>query len=304
MLRAFALVVVAAMLTACVGTQPRPSPVRLPTATDAPLPAYEDFAAAYNERVAGLPRLWARTVGRIWFPDEDGRIKTEQVEGHFQYLAPDRMLLTFDKVGQTYGLMGSNEERYWWIELDRERRAHVGDHSLVTPERIADLGLPIYPRDVIELMGITPLPESGSAATLARSEDGRMLVATAPMRPRAGQSPAATVGSRRIFVDPATHEPHRIEMLGTDGRLRIVAELSRYERISIPGGGPELPRPRVPGEVFVTTVGQEAQMRLRLYEPEAGSRRPREGVFDFDRLVQSYSVREVISLDAPRTLAR
>jgi outer membrane lipoprotein-sorting protein len=289
-----------ALLAGCV-TMPEPRPPRPAQPADAALPAYRDLAARYNQRIEGLPRLWARTVGRIWYPDEDGRIRTEQVEGHVQYMAPDRLLLTFDKVGQTYGLMGSNEERYWWMELERERKAHIGEHARVTPQRIDELNLPIYPRDVIDLLGITPLPLESPMTSITWTADRRAWIVSTPARGLGSTDELSeAAGLRRTVVDPQTFEPIRIEILDAQGQLRVASSLSRYETVSVPGGGPEVPRPRVATEVNVVTADDRTQMRLRASEPEVSTRRPREAVFDLDHLLSAYRVREIISLDEPR----
>lgn len=285
------------LLSGCAAQMPTP-PAPRPQVEATGLPSYEEVVEGYNQRIAGLPRLWARTVGRIWYPDEDGRTRTEQVEGHLQYIAPDRLLLNFDKVSQTYGLMGSNEERYWWIELDRERRAYVGDHARVTPERIEELGMPIYPRDVIDLLGITPLPVERPSTSVAWNQDRRALIVTTPSRVTSEAGGLGTL--QRLWIDPQSFEPRRIEMLDADGGVRVVSDLSKYERVSVPGGGPEVPRPGVPGEIVVATADERTQMRLRIYAPQASEDRPRAAVFDLEQLLRRYRIREVISLDEPR----
>jgi hypothetical protein len=300
----------AAMVAAagCATGMPEPRPPRPPVQAETALPSYQEVAERYNERIANLPRIWARTTGRIWFPDEQGRTRTEQVEGHLQFLAPDRLLLNFDKVSQTYGLMGTNAERYWWIELDRERRAYVGDHAKVTDERIAELGMPIYPRDVIDLLGITPIPAPGESprTSLAWTPDRRMLVVlTATGAGSEAAAPAQPISVyRRLFLDPATYEPLRVEILDADEQVRAVSVLGNYETLAIPGAGPEVPRPRIATEIYVGTADEQTTMRLRMSEPEIGRRRPNEGVFRFERLVEHYRVGEVVSLDDPRAAAR
>jgi hypothetical protein len=292
----------------CATAMPEPRPPRPPVQAEMPLPTYDEVAQRYNERIVNLPRLWARTTGRIWFPDEDGRTQTEQVEGHLQFMAPDRLLLNFDKVGQTYGLMGTNAARYWWIELDRDRRAYVGEHNRVTAERIAELGMPIYPPDVIDLLGITSIPAPGETArsTVAWSSDRRMLVVMTAIASESQPGAAVPISAyRRLFLDPTTYEPLRVEILGADEQIRAVSELGNYQAVTIPGAGPEVPRPRVAGEIYVGTADETTTMRLRMLSPpEISRRRPNEASFEFDNLIVHYRVGEVISLDEPRAAAR
>jgi hypothetical protein len=298
----------AAITAGCATAMPEPRPPRPAPQTEGPLPTYEEVATRYNERIAAIPRLWASITGRIWFPDEQGRQRTEQVEGNLQFIAPGRLLLNFDKVGQTLGLMGTNDERYWWIELDRQRRAFVGEHARVTAERIAELGMPIYPRDVVELLGITALPAPGESprTSVGWTAERRMIMVTTTIgaaSEAAGPAPLSTY--RRIFIDPATFEPLRIEILSADEQVRAISELSGYQTVTVAGAGPEVPRPRMPAEVFVGTADENTTMRLRmLTPPEISRRRPSEAIFDFDNLVAHYRIREINSLDEPAAAAR
>jgi hypothetical protein len=238
-----------------------------------------------------LDRLWTRTVARIWYPGEEGEEKSDQLEGTIQYIRPDRVLVTFSKVNNLYAILGSNAQKYWWIELGDHKRAHVGEHAKATPERIAELGLPIHPLDFVDLIGITPLPvmspgaSAGGTPTVQWSQDGRSVVITMQGR----------YARRRLVLDPVTYEPSRIEFLDSAGAPAVYSDLGKYEPVAIAGGT----GPRIPTEIFASLDRDRTRARLRLTSPEVGEQRPKPGVFDLERLLSTNNVREVISLDEP-----
>ena len=134
-----------------------------------------------------------RAAAHVERPERQER--QEQVEGTLGWVRPRRVILTFTKVGELYGILGSNENLYWWIQLGKEKSAVWGEHAKVTEERTRRLGIPVQPLEVVELLGITAL--AGEGAAVEWSADGRSLVVTTP----------SAEGMRRVWMDPATHEP-------------------------------------------------------------------------------------------------
>lgn len=253
-----------------------------------PTPPYTEVAAAYNARLEPLDRLWARAVTRVWYPDKEGEEQSEQVEGHFQFIRPRRLLLTFDKVGinRTFALLGSNDTRYWWMDLTGPRRAWVGTHAAVTAKRVEELGLPVHPLDLVELLGLNPVPAEGPGASIAWSEDGRHLVLTAPTE--------FGTGTRRVFLEPARFEPARIELRDASGNLAAESELSRFETVELP-----FPQtgPRIATQMLMSINAGRERMRLKLWAPENRGSRPRPAIFDLERLSASQGIEEFIDLD-------
>ncbi len=288
MIRIGAILALAASLAGCAACRrpdvSPPAPINL-----GPPPAYAEVAAAVNARVAPLDRLWSTSVARIWYPDREGEEQSEQVEGHFQYIRPDKLLMTFNKVGETYAALGSNAEQYWWIELRDTRRASVGKHDRVTPERVADLGLPVHPLDLIELLGVTGLPADGGST--AWSETGIHLVVTVPARH----------GMRRVTLAPDTYEPVTVELLGADGSVQLDSSLRNYESVRVNFGQPSA---RVAREVLIADTKAGVRLRLRLPDAESRSSRPKDRAFDLGWVLNYYKVDEVTSLDESEELLR
>jgi hypothetical protein len=280
-----------AALTACGGGPDNAGNIA-PAVNRAAPPTYPEVVERYNQRVDALGSLWARTVLRFWYHDKEGQEHTEQVEGHFQYVKPRKVHLSLSKAGETVAYLGSDETRYWWIELGKGegRRAFVGTHEHATPERIAELGLPVYPLDLLELVGITPLstqPVGGERPIVKWSADGRELVVNFP----------TDDGIRRLILDPATYEPRRVEVADRQGVLILQSEMSDYTTVAIRGGAADAAKPRIAGEIVASTDKGRTRVRLRLHEPEMGGGRPKPAAFDFDRLLQAHGVDDVRDLD-------
>jgi hypothetical protein len=250
-----------------------------------PAPTYQELAATYNARVGPLERLWSTTTVRVWYPNEEGEEEQAQVEGHLQYLRPSKFSLSFEKVGEVHGLLGSNDQKYWWIEVGKQRTAHIGEHAKVTPARVAKLGVPVHPLDLVECLGITPLPVDGAPAGVAWSNDGAALVVTIPGR----------MGCRRLTLNPETYEPSRIELLGGDGRPSATCDLEMYERIETP----DHQGPRMATRFLMSAQDGKLRIRLTLGVPEMSASRPKEKAFDLPTLLKAYSVNQIDDLDAP-----
>ncbi len=282
------MLVAVALLAGC-----RAAPGPKGDAPSGPLPSYAAIAEVYNARVAGLDRVWARSVVRVWYPDREGEEATDQVEGFFQYLRPNGLNLSFKKLGETYAALGSNDDRYWWIELREERVAWVGEHARATPDRARELSLPVQPLDLIRLLGVLPLPEPGSGPTPAvtRPRPGGPVQVT--VFPMPGTDRSLMKGAR-YSLDPRTFEPVRIELLDAGGRVAMDAALSRYTPVTVAGGRPG---GSMATQIQASLDRGERRMKLWLNDAENSGRRPREQAFDLDAVLDSLQVMDVRSID-------
>lgn len=249
-----------------------------------PAPAYSEVAERFNQRVGPLEKLWARTTVGVWYRDKEGQDRHDQFEGHFQYIRPDLVVMTFDKVGEVFAVLGSDPERFWWVQKQPEARAWVGSHGAVTPEKLAEIGLPVHPLSLLDLLAVTPLPSGG---TVAWSSDGRLLGVTAPGR----------MGPRRVWLDPDTCEARRVELLGRGGEVALAADLSKYQPVAL-----KAPRSAWSPTVASTLEGSRAsdglKIRMTLFDPETGGSRPQAKNLEFDRWREALGVKNVERLDA------
>lgn len=257
------------------------------------LPTYEKAALQFNARVERLDRVWASAVVTIRTPKESGGTRVDQAEGYLQIEQPDKTSLSIMKLGETYFYMGSDEDGYWWFDLsDRDRKvALYGLHAEATPEVVAELGLPVHPQELLELFALTPLPlrEAGAGGTspvepgtVAWDQERGMLVVTLP----------AKWGTRSIWLDPVTMAPQRSELRDVAGRARAVCDMARYTSVPIRGDG-RVP-PKMASQYIVNFPESEARASIELYGTMNKPISPR--AFDFENLVESYSVDEVILL--------
>ncbi len=252
-----------------------------------PVPTYEELARAYNTRVDPLNRLTAAVVLRLDYRDDEGVEHHEQVEGRCEFVPPRQFVLTLRKVSQDIAILGSDPERFWWIELGDRKRALVGDHETIGADRLAAAGVPVHPLDLIELMGITPLPLEPTAGKVAPSPDG--LVVTLPGR----------IGSRRMIFHSTDYRPARIELLREDGRVAAGADLSKYARVAMSGAGPEAVHPWIATDAVIVASGGTTHGHLELATPEIDPSRPRPGVFDLAKWLRAKGVEEVLQLGEP-----
>lgn len=264
------------LLSGCAHDRPA-RPEEPPTDLIPELDAREAITT-WNTRVERLERLWARVTLVVNTVDPAGDAVTEQAEGHLQIERPRGVALSLGKLGETYLYLGSNDERYWWIDVvDRDNRAAVtGRHAAVTMEKAAQLGVPVHPLELVEVLGLTPIGEGavvrGATVTTTTATGGRVVRA----------------------LDPGTYEPVRIDVVDRAGQIVLSASHEAYQLASVRDD--TRVRPRVPGRVIVEAPTVPATVRLALYDPE--NRDIRAIAFDFERLLKAFRVETVYDLDA------
>lgn len=246
---------------------------------------YAELAARTAERSSAIAAIWARSVTNVWYPDEKGEEQSEQAEGHFNFRRPRGLVLTLGKVGEIGAVLGSNDERFWWAELRDPKRALVGTHARANPERVRELGLPVLPRDLIELLGVSALPASPVSAVW--SADGTMAIVTIER----------AVGRAVLTYTRGSGEPARVELWAEqETSPALWSELSAYETL-VRRGGSAPSTVRVPTQILVAMDGGRARARIRLSEPEQGGTRPRPSVFEVETWTRSYGITDIADLD-------
>jgi hypothetical protein len=255
-----------------------------------PAPTFQEVAAAYNNRVQPLSSLWAAVVLRLKYTDEEGQPHEDQVEGRLSFVSPRNVVLRLDKAGVTIGVLGSNDQKYWWIDLSEHKRALVGEHKRAAPEKLNDAGIPVHPLDLIELFGVTPLPTDGSleGRKVAWSDDGRNLIVTVP-----GRS-----GARRLILNPDDFRPARIELTDAKGGVAASATLTKYEVVAMPGAGPEVEHGWIATDTRVTAFGGRTQGHFELSQPSVDRGHIKPAQFQLESWIGNKDV-PVRQLDQP-----
>lgn len=257
-----------------------------PIARAEPPPTYEVIAAAHNERVGRLSRVWARAVVELWYVDDRGRARREQGEGHFQVRRPGGVALSIGKLGETYAWLGSDTERFWFFDKFDTPRVTVGRFDNTDEPCAESLGLPADPARMLDVMGLTPIPEIGGVT--AWSGDGRAVVAVFD---RAG-------AEERIHFDARTMLPTRIELDGREPGDAIVAVLENYANVRLGGVGGFFPRAASRIEIRHDSSGTRVALHLADMEDGSfGRGRLSDAAFDFEALRALFRPSEIIDLD-------
>jgi len=250
-----------------------------------PPPNFDVIAQRYDARVKRLERLWGSVSLRILGVDRDGEPVDEQAEAYLQVIRPRKVALEVKKVGETYFYMGSNDTRYWWIDLHSEERpAIVGTHENATPKAVEQLGVPLHPLDLLELLGITPIGTTVNAwgAKVNWSQDGKLVVVRVPGR----------WGPREYLLDPETFEPQKIALLDPRGQVAAMAELQSYQPVAVRDDAKAEPRM---AKRFVVDVPPNTTLTMRFEQVE--NREIKDKPFDFEYLKKVFRVREVRDAD-------
>jgi len=276
---AAALALLALVLSGCGGTRSVAPRARA-------VPTYDEIASAHNARVARLDRIWSRAAVQLRFTDADGRSRREQGEGHLQVLQPDRLALSVGKLGEVVFWLGSDSERFWWFELGDNSAAAVARHENAMKPCVGESPVPVHPLDLLDLLGVTALPARSAVAPVL-GPGGRVVVDV-----------PARAGARRVYFDPQTMRPARVELwLPGAEEPAVEATLTEYERVDVPSeGGVD---PRVASRVSVRVRETGAELVLFLSDLNDGSRpgRLESFVFDFDELVGAHRPSRVVRLD-------
>lgn len=258
-----------------------------PRADLPPLPTYAEVAARYNTRADKLGRLWARAVIRLTYKDEKGEPHTDQGEGLLQMIRPERVALSIKKAGKMLFWFGCDDQRYWFFDVVDEKIARVGRHARPGErERTDAAGIAIPPRELFELIGLSPL-DASARGTTAWSPDGNTLIVTIP-HPQGGV---------RVFsLDPGSFEPQNIEQRTAKGAVVISARLKTYEGVDLTGVGGL--RPRIATEI--DAIHNETDTRIRLDLSEMKDSGISDIAFRFEDLCKSMGVDKIIDVDSAR----
>ncbi len=249
-----------------------------------PPPPVDVVVDAYNTRAGLLTQVWSRVTMRIEARDEDGSRRVENTEGYLQFVQPSRVSLMVNKLGETYLVLGCDEERYWWMALKDERTALVGRHDRATPERAGEFGVPMHPLDMLDLMAVRPIDASSAKV----EPDGGRVRVTLPAR-------AEGWGSRQVWLEGPALTPVRTQVLDASGGTVAEADLSDHGPITVRQGASP---PTLARTVRIRIPARGVEVRMQLMD--ADNRTPRREVFDLWELVRRYRIapERVLDLDS------
>ncbi|MEN0020268.1 MAG: hypothetical protein AAF747_05235 [Planctomycetota bacterium] len=289
----------AAMLAGCENGDRRPA-IDPPNGTQAqnaePVPTYSDVVETVNANADRLDQLRASVVITVRRPDPEDpdELVQDQAEGTFQLDRPSNVALSVRRLGETFFWLGSDADRYWWLDLrDKDDKyALVGRHDLATPEIAGDLGLPVHPLELLDLMGLTGLPPVDTTTVgppregnVAWGDDRQTVVVDVPSR----------WGTRRVTLEGGSLLPIRVELLDEAGAVILSSELSEHEFVRERRGGIG---PKLASRASVMNPAENTRISIKLFNAEG--REPTAAAFDLPRLVRANRIAadQVYDLDS------
>jgi len=259
--------------------------------TAQPLPSYAALAKRYNDRVKPLDRLWASTEVHLRYEDRQGKQHTEHGDGTLIVVRPRQVAMTVGKLGNTIMWAGSNEAGYWLFDKREAGKVFYGRYRYIDKPCSRSLPMPIEPEAVPYLLGTMPLDaEAQPGDDAVHKYKGYFLV----------EPPNVNV---RLWLDPATARPKRVDLLDDQGKKAVSAILSEYWPVD-QADSPRKDWPWLAHETQIYVHGdethQQADVRIELSGASDGeaSGKIDPAVFDFDTLMQKHDPARRIDLDA------
>lgn len=259
-----------------------------------PTPSFADLAAAHNQRVAALQEVYATGVIELHWKDSKGR-HSHQGDLEMWIRQPRQTAMRVAKVGEVLFWLGSDADRFWGFNLtDKPRTLEVGRHERgVQEDQAAAFG--VRPLVLLDLMGLSPMPQSSADATVEADDASHTWKATY----------TAPGGRVAMYVDRATRLPVRIEALDAAGKAVALCSLSKYESVQKSGMLP-VAYPKMPFRIELKDAAEAeddpaASGRVLIALGEAwGELDPDEAarVFDLHRLAEGMRPDRLIG-DAP-----
>lgn len=138
------------------------------------------------------------------------------VDGTMFYLSPNYFRLDLKKLGDRQALFGSNSSHYW---------AYTKEDNAYTCGTVGGAGadLPLRPDQIIEALGLTPIPDGGAGAEMSVQPEYQRIV----------------YGGKEYWLDRrAPRLVRKVIFRNPDGSIAMTSDLSDYQAQS---DGPNLP---------------------------------------------------------------
>jgi len=252
-------------------------------------PAYAELASTHNERVGKIEEFWAPTRVRIrWM--EEGEEREENGEGNLIFHRPNRVALTFGKVGEIGFWAGCNDEMFWVFEGGDASRVYVARNENAFRPETEPLPIAVHPLEVLDLLGLFELPAT-TTRPITFDESTASWVIHSPGR----------WSDRRLYLDVKSLLPRRVELVAP-ARPDVVlasADLDAYQPLDV-GSLSRDDRPLVPTEITVFQPNEAGDVRIEVFRPrDRTSRGPiRPEIFEFDAIANSMRPEKRVILDA------
>ena len=259
----------------------------------------ETLVDEYNANTSQVQRLWARARIRVTFSDEKGRSVSW---GSASPLAAANALVLLDKgaspskptdfvlIGREItelfrvGTDSASGLYYCWANLGGRGGAWFGRTKYAGAPGVK--GIPIDPLQLVEILGITELPEIRAGAmpavvmTLQNTPgDCAYVVRYLKPQPISGHLKIW----REVYFrwsDTEPRRPFRIKLYDAAGLCRVVADVADYKPIAADGDAPVMPTDIRITFPAIKNVQPASSLHMRLSEMST-TKRFRRRVFDF-----------------------
>lgn len=194
----------------------------------------EDAVRVVNNNIAqlhGAVRATGSVDGYFMSPKSQRRVVNYSVDGTLFFMPPYYLRFDMKKLGDRQALFGANKSHYWAYTKD-DNAFTCGDVGGANPE------LPVRPNQIIEALGMTPIPGDSSAKMSVQSDYQRV-----------------TVGDKEYWLDRrAPRLIRKVIFRNPDGSVAMTSDVSDYR--SMPGG------PYLPHLVNAEWPGRNARLRF------------------------------------------
>jgi len=255
------------------------------------LPTYDEVKARADERVGAIDRFWARAVVGLRYIDGEGKNRRQQGKGHFQVVKPANVALTIGKLGETYLLLGCDDDRFWWIERLEEKVAYIGDQAGARDLALRRMGVPVLPTDLLMLADLNAWPDVGTELAGEVIEIDREDLDPSEIFAVRFVEPDRV---RVVYLTRLAYEPVGVDLVSPDGELIARSNLSNFERVL--NRIDPLNHQRVPTRITVDVPSAESRIEMTLTGAEISNRRPKPVVFDFNELAKRFQVEKFVYL--------
>ena len=219
------------------------------------------------DKIPGTLRATGTVTGYVTTPE--GRRVHFTLDGFLIFLGPRCLRFDLKSLAGTEMLFGSNDTHYWYYSRQDDESYYSRRHD--PAETLADAGIPINPAQLINALGLTPIPLAPAYPAEAEpvqrvvAEDQQLLFLASDAE-----------GRRRIDKEYwieryAPRLVRRVQFRNADGVLIMESHLDDYRLLE--QDGPRLPRVI---EAQWPTSGVELRFRVARWQalPQVGPNAP------------------------------
>ncbi len=140
-------------------------PPRLAPLDPLPLDQAVETINDNNRRIIGVLKAEGRVIARVRTSKD--RVRTFDLEGILIYAPPDHLRFTLKHdLGGDQLIVGANDSQYWFHDLTAGEPPKVRSLDHLVNGR--DSEFPVQPRQIIEAIGLSPLPDGAEPHPMRR----------------------------------------------------------------------------------------------------------------------------------------